>query len=143
MSWIARYTVPAPMGTEILMHACYLLGKSISQSGIPEISTATGHGVCHGIENFLNEFLTSISRIQWGLELKHFFRDSTMWAYAVWHICIILMLNVLMVGAVDGEHMKFRWHYLKELEYFKLQYESILDFPQSKTLVRKHLGSSL
>lgn len=93
------------MGTEILMHMPAITGKSISQSGIHRGIPATGHGVCHGIENFLNEVsYTSILRIQWGLELKRFFRDSAMWAYTVWHIYIILMLNVLMVVQSMGAY---------------------------------------
>ena len=58
--------MPAPLGPEILMHMPAITGKSICQSGICRGISATGHGVCHGIENFLSEvsYMSILQRLR-------------------------------------------------------------------------------
>ena len=57
------------------MHMPAITGKSICQSGICRGISATGHGVCHGIENFLSEVsYMSILQMTPGFGDKAFFQ---------------------------------------------------------------------
>ena len=123
------------MGTEILMHIPAITGKPISQSGIHRGISATGRGVCHGIENFLNEIsYTSIVQIHRGLEINIFFqRFGNVGLYCMAYLHHI-GAKCVDGGEVDGSIWNSDGTDPKELEDYKLQHESILDFPKAKPL---------
>ena len=59
----------------MLMHMPAIAGKSICQGGICRGISATGHGVCHGIENVLSEVsYMSILQMTPGFGDKAFFQ---------------------------------------------------------------------
>eukprot|EP00069_Balaena_mysticetus_P008249 bmy_05812T0 len=99
------------------MHMPAINGKPISQGSIHRCTSATGRGVCHGIENFLNEAsYMSILCVTPG------FVDKTFVIQGFGNVGLYSVTYLHHIGAkcVDGDGID-----PKELEDFKLQHGSI------------------
>ncbi|KAK5882932.1 hypothetical protein CesoFtcFv8_021471 [Champsocephalus esox] len=110
MSWIAD-TYSTTMGhTDINASAC-VTGKPISQGGIHGRISATGRGVFHGIENFINE-ASYMSQIG----LTPGFQDKTF---------------IIQGFEMDGSIWNPKGLDPKELEDYKLANGTVVGFPNS------------
>ncbi|XP_029433390.1 glutamate dehydrogenase, mitochondrial-like [Rhinatrema bivittatum] len=133
MSWVAD-TYANTMGyTDINAHAC-VTGKPISQGGIHGRVSATGRGIFHGIENFINETsLTNILGITPGIDNKTFviqgFGNVGLHSMRYLHR---YGAKCIGVGEVDGSIWNSDGIDPKELEDYKLQHGTIVGFPKAK-----------
>lgn len=140
MSWIAD-TYSNTLGYSDINAAACITGKPINQGGVHGRSSATGRGVFHGIENFVNEaqYMSMIGQTPgWGGKtyIVQGFGNVGL------HSCKYLtMAGATCVGVAELEGSIYNEEGIdpRGLEEWKLEHGTIVGFPGAKPYTGENL----